>query len=464
MMKKIARAAAPWAVLVLFLVLLWPARWGGLFGWTVVAGHSMEPTYATGDLVFTAHRGGYSVGDIVVYEPPDPSLAGHFVVHRITGVLPDGTYETQGDNNPAPDQWTPSDSDVQGQAVLSIPRCTLTACGSMGWPLLLFTFLIALAAGLGVFEIGRHGLWPSRIRLPKSPFPPEADDAWDRSRRPLEMAADDVGAAAMLSAVLREEVVVHYEASMSIRTGEFRALELQARWHHPQHGQIKTNLFLPHEERKLEHDFDSWVTRTGIQQFAAWQRSGHDDLRLFTRLPCVTADSPMKSLEALLAYAREHGVAPDDIVFGIPSGPFLNDAARGWLATEALLDRGVRLCLHFSPGARYEPLRLLPDSPFDYVTLDVDQIRLPASVGDSPVSRLVTKAADKGVMVIGRNVSHPAQVRALAEHGAVGFQGTLFAPPLAAPEMTRLLAGSTSVPEAKWAPTRGASLTGSPHA
>lgn len=268
------------------------------------------------------------------------------------------------------------------------------------------------------------------------------------------MAAHEVGPAAMLSAVLRDEVVVHYEASMSIRTGEFRALELQARWHHPQHGQIKTNLFLPHDERTIEHDFDTWVTRTGIQQFAAWQRSGHEGLRLFTRLPSVTSGRPMQALDELLAYARRHGVVPDDIVFGVPSRPFMNDFAHGWVASEALLDRGVRLCLHFSPGAQNEPLRILPDSPFDYLTLDVEQVRLPSEVDDSRVSRLVAKASDKGVMVIGRNVSRPSQVRALAEHGAVGFQGTLFAPPLPADEMSRLLAGSTAVPEAKWTPTR----------
>ena len=459
-MKKVVRSAAPWVLLVLLMVLLWPARWGGPLGWTVVSGHSMEPTYQTGDLVLTVRQGGYSVGDVVVYEPPDPSLAGRFVVHRITGVRPDGTYEIQGDNNPSADQWNPSDGDVQGQAILHLPRCELKACGSMGWPMLLFTLLIALSAGLAVFELGRHGLWPSRIRLPKSPVPPEADLAWDRSRRPLEMAPEEVGPSAMLSAVLREEVVVHYEASMSIRTGEFRAVELQARWHHPEHGQIKTNLFLPHEERRLEHDFDTWVTRTGIQQFAAWKRTGYEDLRLFTRLPAVMSGSPMQSVDALLAYAGEHGVSPDDIVFGIPSMPFMNDFAHGWVASEALLDRGVRLCLHFSPGAQNEPLRRMPASPYDYLTLDVEQVRLPSEVDHSPVSHFVTKASDKGVMVIGRNVSRPSQVRALSEHGAVGFQGSLFAPPVPAAEMTRLLAGSTTVPEAKWRPTQDTSLAG----
>ena len=53
---------------------LWPTSLGGCTTLTIVSGHSMEPTYYTGDLV-VSRCGDYQVGDIVVYNPPNMGAA-----------------------------------------------------------------------------------------------------------------------------------------------------------------------------------------------------------------------------------------------------------------------------------------------------------------------------------------------------------------------------------------------------
>ena len=57
-------------------VLLWPAPLGGVVGLTVVSGHSMEPTYHSGDLVITARQPSYAAGDIVSYVVPAGEFGG----------------------------------------------------------------------------------------------------------------------------------------------------------------------------------------------------------------------------------------------------------------------------------------------------------------------------------------------------------------------------------------------------
>ncbi|MFM9597455.1 S26 family signal peptidase, partial [Streptomyces scabiei] len=47
------------------VVVLWPATWGGITGLTIVNGHSMEPTFSSGDLVVTVRQFSYAVGDVV---------------------------------------------------------------------------------------------------------------------------------------------------------------------------------------------------------------------------------------------------------------------------------------------------------------------------------------------------------------------------------------------------------------
>ena len=62
------------ALLVILAILVWPTSLGGCTTMTVVSGHSMEPTFHTGDLV-VARCGTPAVGDIVIYQPPDSTNA-----------------------------------------------------------------------------------------------------------------------------------------------------------------------------------------------------------------------------------------------------------------------------------------------------------------------------------------------------------------------------------------------------
>ncbi|MFL0410388.1 signal peptidase I [Microbacterium paludicola] len=119
------RAAVSWLLLVLAVILLWPAQYGGLTGVTAVNGHSMEPTYHTGDLVASFRQSGYAVGDIVSYQVPQGQPgAGGRVIHRIVSARVVGgetIYSTQGDNNPQADPWTIRDGDILGRAIVAVP-------------------------------------------------------------------------------------------------------------------------------------------------------------------------------------------------------------------------------------------------------------------------------------------------------------------------------------------------------
>ena len=77
-----------------------------------VSGHSMDGTYKTGDLILTRPGDSYARGDIIVYKTD----TGGQVVHRIIGGDGERGFTTQGDNNPDPDPWHPTDADVVGQA------------------------------------------------------------------------------------------------------------------------------------------------------------------------------------------------------------------------------------------------------------------------------------------------------------------------------------------------------------
>src|SRR3954468_22550927 len=97
-------------VLVLAALGLWfftlaPSTFGGPAGYIEVSGHSMDGTYKTGDLILTRAQETYVKGDIVTFKVNGNQQ----VIHRITGGDGVKGYTTQGDNNPNPDPWHPTD-------------------------------------------------------------------------------------------------------------------------------------------------------------------------------------------------------------------------------------------------------------------------------------------------------------------------------------------------------------------
>ena len=157
-------SAALWLALILAGYLAWPTQLGGTTGYTIVAGHSMDPTFHTGDLLITRREDHYRIGQVVVYRIPagDPA-AGYDVVHRIvggSGAVDAAGWTTQGDNNPSPDIWTPHDRDIQGAVIANLGDTGLLLREARN-PLLYCL--------LGALAVGRI-LWPSR-RTEATPEP-----------------------------------------------------------------------------------------------------------------------------------------------------------------------------------------------------------------------------------------------------------------------------------------------------
>jgi signal peptidase I len=110
------------ACLVALVILCWPRSLGGSVAYIEVSGHSMLPTYRSGDLVVTRSQSTYRIGDPIVYAVPRGDVgAGKRVVHRIVGGDGRSGYQMRGDNNSFADPWHPRDGDVVGRVVLHVP-------------------------------------------------------------------------------------------------------------------------------------------------------------------------------------------------------------------------------------------------------------------------------------------------------------------------------------------------------
>jgi signal peptidase len=134
------------AVAVAFAVLFWPQSLGGKVAYVRVDGHSMDPTFRTGDLAIVRKQSAYRIGDPVAYRIPRGEFgAGALVIHRLIGGNGTTGFVTKGDNRTIADEWHPRTSDVVGQVRYDIP-----AAGNRLATLTQPMYLGGLVAGLTV--------------------------------------------------------------------------------------------------------------------------------------------------------------------------------------------------------------------------------------------------------------------------------------------------------------------------
>lgn len=153
-----------------WLVYLRPTALGGPASYIFVSGTSMQPTMVTGDLVVLQRADDYAKGDVIAFAIPDGEPgAGTFVIHRIVGGSAEDGFVMQGDNKPAPDDWRPTSSFVQGRLWLHI-----SGAGSLVAWLKQPSIFASLTAALVVFFIVLGGQDKKKRRTAGSGAPADA--------------------------------------------------------------------------------------------------------------------------------------------------------------------------------------------------------------------------------------------------------------------------------------------------
>ena len=128
----------------------------------------MLPTYQNGDLILLERSDIYAVGDAVAYRVPDGEVgAGLLVAHRIVGLAADGAFIVRGDNNPAPDPWTPTAESVAGRVAVRVPAVG-SVIAFLVQPLVAASLACCLMVMAAVARVTAT-ISPSRVRRSRSP-------------------------------------------------------------------------------------------------------------------------------------------------------------------------------------------------------------------------------------------------------------------------------------------------------
>jgi len=237
-----------------------------------------------------------------------------------------------------------------------------------------------------------------------------------------------------------QEIYVHYQPLVSLRTGRIVGAEALARWRHPDWGPVAPIEFIPvAEDSGLIHELGAKVICRAVHESAAWQHVpdfAGIAVNVSTQQLVQPDEVPTLLSDAIIAA----GVAPGFVTVEVTESVLIEQLEAAQAALDSLRDLGVQLSLD-DFGTGYSSLSYLRDLPLDVVKIDRSLIKgivdLPRAA-DIPAA-IVYMAHSLDLKVIAEGVETIEQAARLQRLNCDIAQGFYFAKPMAPEQLTELL-------------------------
>lgn len=254
-----------------------------------------------------------------------------------------------------------------------------------------------------------------------------------------------LAARAELEAALRQGIdqrqfVLHYQAQVRGRYNIVGA-EALIRWHHPTHGLVAPDQFIPlAEETGLILPIGQWVLEEACTQLASW---AHDpryrDLHLAVNVSA--RQFRQEDFVDQVRNALERAGAPaTHLKLELTESLVLDNITDSINKMHVLKKLGVNFSMD-DFGTGYSSLSYLTRLPLHQLKIDQSFVHnLPDSQNDAVVAQaIITLANSLGLEVIAEGVETEAQRQFLDQHGCPICQGYLFSKPVPTDQFIHLL-------------------------
>jgi diguanylate cyclase (GGDEF)-like protein/PAS domain S-box-containing protein len=237
------------------------------------------------------------------------------------------------------------------------------------------------------------------------------------------------------SAIVREQLVLHYQPLMSLETRQLVGFEALARWQHPERGLIPPNTFIPiAEETGLISELGGWVVYEACRQLREWrdENPGLPHITMSVNLARRQFGDP-DLIGRIRRALDDHDIPAPDLKLEITESTIMDDAKAGESVLAQL--KGMGLELHMDDfGTGHSSLSCLHQFPVDVLKVDRSFIRATAERRDytAILHAIVELAHNLNVKVVAEGLETPEQVVLLQSLNCDFGQGYFFAKPMEA--------------------------------
>ena len=239
-------------------------------------------------------------------------------------------------------------------------------------------------------------------------------------------------------AINHDQLLLHYQPQVELKSNSVVAAETLIRWKHPEHGFLNPAEFIPlAEETGLIKELTFWVIREAFNQIKKWQNQNFD-VKLSINLSAKDLESPGVLSDYLYYQLEETGISSDLIELELTESMLMNDPDKSKKELLALKDMGFVLAID-DFGTGYSSLNYLKNLPVDILKIDRSFIQeIEINADDKPIVKGIIALADSlGLTTIAEGVENEKQRAIIQELGCNTIQGYLISRPLSREEFER---------------------------
>ncbi len=245
-------------------------------------------------------------------------------------------------------------------------------------------------------------------------------------------------------ALERDELSLCFQPQIDLMTGEIRAVEALARWHHPERGPVPPAHFIPlAEQADLIVELGEWALRRACVQAARWRAEGHSHLRVAVNLSARHMMQP-RLVDRLAQMLEETGLPGNGLDIELTESSLCRGSDPTPQTLQALRAMGIRLSVD-DFGTGYSSLAYLRRFPVDILKIDRTFVAAlgggaeTAATDEALVRACIEMAHALGAKVVAEGVETEAQVARLKALDCDLVQGYLYSRPVPAETLQSLL-------------------------
>ncbi len=230
-------------------------------------------------------------------------------------------------------------------------------------------------------------------------------------------------------ALSRGELSLEYQGLVQFGSERFSTFEALLRWHHPVHGRISPEVFVPLlEESGAINSVGAWVLDEACRQAAAWP--GHANVAVNLSTVQLRAGDLAEQVSHCIA---RYGLKPHRLQLEMTESVLLENSDENLGTLEKLRELGVAVVLD-DFGTGYSSLSYLRRFRFDKIKIDRSFIAdVPADASAAAIVAAVVGLATRlGIPTTAEGVETQQQHHHLVQLGCREFQGYLFSRPVTA--------------------------------
>ncbi|TWT27083.1 EAL domain-containing protein [Planomicrobium sp. CPCC 101110] len=235
------------------------------------------------------------------------------------------------------------------------------------------------------------------------------------------------------SAITNQELMLHYQPIVDLKTEEVRAMEALIRWNHPELGMVPPDNFIPiSEESGQIVAIGKWVLYKACAQNKAWQDLGFPPIKICVNISTIQLQHP-NFVQTVQRVLEDTGLEAKWLELEVTESILMEETKTLKESLIRLKALGISLSID-DFGTGYTSLSYLRQFSFDRVKIDRSFVSDIAGDlnGKAITSTIVSLAHKLGMQVIAEGIEDEIQLSFLKEETCDEGQGYYFSRPLPA--------------------------------